>query len=287
MPRNGSVAPSYSKNSIESKKDVRLQQCALLLYVEEHYDGTPVLGPSPCSWRRAINDLATPSKTRHGTHSSSWSLPTSIVSLHRGRQANLVWSTLRYRAQRPEEAQTKTMTLVSSPLQIRRRARRRLPNCSSLAPPTRLPTPVASCQWACRPSWPVLIPRHLSWPRCFSTFRRTRHTILRNTETTVVLKKLQILKTTTCAFNSFNSFSQPWQSSVEIMVLKQRAVLHFQTITLTCNVSPNLAISFCSLGLSFFQCAFPHVGNKPAFWFTRLRCKNLVPHTSSPQSTPS
>ena len=51
------------------------------------------------------------------------------------------------------------------------------------------------------------------------------------------MNKQQILKTTTCAFNSFNSFSQPWQSSVEIKVLKQSVVLHFQKVTLTSNVS--------------------------------------------------
>ena len=149
---------------------------------------------------------------------------TSAVSTHSGRQATLVWSTLRYRAQCPETAQTKTMTLVSGRLQIQSKALRRLPNCSSPAPPFRVPMPVA-----------------LSWPRCFSIFRRTRHTIIRNTDSTVVLKKQQIIKTTTRAFSSFNSFSQPWQSPVEIKVLKQGAVLHVQKVTLTCNVSPNLA----------------------------------------------
>ena len=82
---------------------------------------------------------------------------------------------------------------------------------------------------------PFLSPKQ--GPCDFSTFRRTRHTIIRNTESTVVLKKQQILKTTG-AFNSFNSFSQPWQSSVEIKVLRQGAVLHFQKVTLTWNVSP-------------------------------------------------
>ena len=126
---------------------------------EEHSNATPVLGPTPCSWRRAITDLAASWKTRRGTHSSSWSLSTSAVSLHSGRQATLVWSTLRYRAQCPEQAQTKTMTLVSGCLQIRNKARRRLPNCSSPAPPFRVPMPVASCQRDCRPILPVLIHR--------------------------------------------------------------------------------------------------------------------------------
>ena len=168
------------KTASNPKKDVRLHKFFLSRSDEEHSNATPVLGPTPCSWRRAIIDLAASWKTRQGTHSSSWSLSTSAVPLHSARQATLVWSTLRYRAQCPEQAQTKTMTLVSGCLQIRSKARRRLPNCSSPAPPFRVPMPVTCCQRACRPSLPVLIPHlFLSWPQCFSIFRSTRHTIIR------------------------------------------------------------------------------------------------------------